>query len=90
MISVVHIMSVCRRAFFNDDLPFDGAVCKHKGWRNFVFLNNQLPNGGCFNISWSLAVQMQFYLMFPLVLLLLQPQTSGFRYLPLWQKCRRS
>ena len=46
---------------------------------NLVFLNNQLQNGGCFNTTWSLAVQMQFYAMLPLCLVLLRPRTLGFR-----------
>ena len=54
-------------------------VCRKQGWLNFVFLNNQLRNGGCSNISWSLAVQVHFYALFPLSLLLLRPRMPGFR-----------
>ncbi len=46
-----------------------------------MFQNNQLASGGCYSISWTLAVQMQFYLLFPLCLLLLQPRKRGFRYI---------
>ena len=54
-------------------------VCRKQGWMNLAFLNNQLRNGGCFNISWSLAVQVQFYALFPLGLLLLRPRMPRFR-----------
>ncbi len=46
---------------------------------NLVFLNNQLQNGGCYNIAWSLAVQVHFYALLPLGLLLLRPRLPGFR-----------
>lgn len=54
-------------------------LCRGQGWMNLVFLNSQLPNGGCYNISWSLAVQVQFYALLPLGLLLLRPRMPGFR-----------
>lgn len=77
-----HIPSMlfaCRAGFFGPRTTFDQEVCRKQGWRNLVFLNNQLSNGGCFNISWSLAVQVHFYLLFPLGLLLLRPKRAGFR-----------
>ena len=70
---------MCREGFFGHRSSFDLEVCREHGWRNFIFLNNQLPMGGCFNISWSLAVQVHFYVLFPLGVLLLRPKTSGFR-----------
>lgn len=68
-----------RRTFFDRKQPFDTAVCQKMGWTNFLFANNQLPNGGCMNTTWSLAVQMQFYAVLPLALLMLRPRTPGFR-----------
>ena len=54
-------------------------MCREKAWTNFLFTNNQLANGGCYNTSWSLAVQMQFYAVLPLALVMLRPRTPGFR-----------
>ena len=72
---------LCRRASFDAGATFDAEVCRsRKALANFLFQNNQLMNGGCYNITWTLAVQMQFYLLFPLCLLLLQPRKRGFRY----------
>ena len=34
---------------------------------NLLFLNNFWPFGGCMGFTWSLAVQGQFYLLFPLL-----------------------
>jgi peptidoglycan/LPS O-acetylase OafA/YrhL len=73
---------VFRLATFDAGATFDAEVCRsRKAFANFLFQNNQLINGGCYNITWTLAVQMQFYLLFPLCLLLLQPRRRGFRYL---------
>ena len=73
-------MCMRRRTFFDRKQPFDTAVCQKMGWTNFLFANNQLPNGGCMNTTWSLAVQMQFYAVLPLALLILRPRTPGFRW----------
>jgi peptidoglycan/LPS O-acetylase OafA/YrhL len=35
---------------------------------NFLFLNNQIPFGGCMGWTWSLAIQGQFYFAFPIIL----------------------
>ena len=69
----------CRRAFLDPYSSFDLEVCGRHWWLNFAFVNNQQTIGGCFNISWSLAVQMQFYLLLPVWLLLLRPKAPGFR-----------
>ena len=69
----------CRRAFLDDKSTYDTQACATHWWANLVFLNNQLPAGGCFNVTWSLAVQAQFYVLLPLALVLLRPQKPGFR-----------
>jgi peptidoglycan/LPS O-acetylase OafA/YrhL len=43
--------------------------------------------GGCMNYTWSLAVQVQFYLLCPIVLLLLMPSIQGFRYVCSPSRC---
>ena len=73
-------VSCCRASFFGPKATFDREVCNSLGWLNLVFLNNQHQNGGCFNISWSLAVQVHFYTLFPLGLILLRPKAPGFRW----------
>lgn len=65
---------------------FDAGVCEKYWWLNLLFLNNQHPRGGCFNITWSLAVQMQFYLLLPAALLALRPKAPGYRCRPLAQR----
>ncbi|KAK9841795.1 hypothetical protein WJX81_003721 [Elliptochloris bilobata] len=65
-------------AFFTE-LPFATDQCARNLWANIVFAHNALPMGGCYSITWSLAVQMQFYAVFPLLLVLLRPSTPGFR-----------
>ena len=59
-------------------------ACAAHWWANLGLLNNQLPAGGCFNITWSLAVQAQFYALLPIALVLLKPRTPGFRCLPVF------
>lgn len=39
----------------------------HLSPANLLFLNNWLPFGGCMGWTWSLAVQGQFYALFPLL-----------------------
>lgn len=47
---------------------------KHTIWANFLYINNFLPAEDMFmGWSWSLAVEEQFYLLFPLVVLYLFP-----------------
>ncbi|KAK9819568.1 hypothetical protein WJX81_007717 [Elliptochloris bilobata] len=65
-------------AFFTV-LPFPTEHCPRRMWANLAFVNNSLAMGGCFGTTWSLAVQMQFYAVFPLLLVLLRPRTPGFR-----------
>lgn len=72
-------MWLCRNAFFGPLGAFDQGLCKNTMRYNIIFAQNQLPTFGCYTIAWSLAVQMQFWFIFPLALLLLQPQTKGFR-----------
>ena len=74
------MLSFCRAGFFGPKATFDREVCSRLGWLNLVFLNNQHQNGGCFNISWSLAVQVHFYILFPLGLILLRPKSPEFRW----------
>lgn len=67
-----------RRAFVEVD-PFNADNCPSQLWASFAFVNNLLPFAGCASHTWSTAVQMQFYLMAPLALLLLRPKEPGFR-----------
>ena len=71
---------LCRRAFLDHLSTFDIEVCRSTWWLNLIFMSNQHIIGGCFNITWSLAVQMQFYLLLPAALLVLRPKAPGFRY----------
>lgn len=67
-----------KRAFFTV-IPFPD-VCKETKWANFFLAQNQYPMSGCMGYTWSLAVQVQFYLILPIVLLLLQPSVRNFRW----------
>jgi peptidoglycan/LPS O-acetylase OafA/YrhL len=69
-----------RRGFFDRFATMDQGACATSLWRNFTFTNNMVDFAGCWNITWSLCVQMQFYAAFPLALLALQPQKPGFRW----------
>lgn len=75
-----------RRAFAEVD-PFNPGNCPRLLWASFAFVNNMLPFAGCASHTWSTAVQMQFFLLAPLCLLLLRPKSPGFRCAPLstWQ-----
>jgi peptidoglycan/LPS O-acetylase OafA/YrhL len=66
-----------RRAFFTV-IPFPD-ICKETYWANFLFMQNQYPMAGCMAYTWSLAVQIQFYLFLPIVLLLVKQSTENFR-----------
>jgi peptidoglycan/LPS O-acetylase OafA/YrhL len=69
-----------RRACFGDRATFDAAVCEsRRGVANYLFQNNHLSNGGCYNTTWTLAALMHFYTLFPLALLLLRPRRAGFK-----------
>ena len=70
---------ICRLAFFGPLGVFHADVCKNTMMHNILFAHNQLPAEGCYMMTWSLAVQMQFWFTFPLALLLLQPHKPGFR-----------
>ena len=69
----------CRMTYFDPLGAFDMSYCKSSMLHNIFFINNQQPVGGCYTISWSLAVQMQFWCLFPLLLVALQPHILGFR-----------
>lgn len=52
---------------------------------NLLFLNNWLPFGGCMGWTWSLAIQVQFYVLFPLLVLLFKtPKRLALLMLVLW------
>ncbi len=73
--------NLCRRASFDAGATFDIDVCRSReALANLVFQNNQLAAGGCYNTTWTIAVQMQFYLLVPLALLLLRLPKRGFRW----------
>ena len=71
-----------RRDAFFTELPFATDQCERNLWASFALVHNLLPMGGCFSITWSLAVQMQFYACFPVLLVLLRPCAPGFRHAP--------
>ncbi|KAK9907461.1 hypothetical protein WJX75_004077 [Coccomyxa subellipsoidea] len=73
-----------RLAFFGPLGVFHTDVCKNTMMHNILFAHNQLPAAGCYMMTWSLAVQMQFWFTFPLALLLLQPDKPGFRDRVFW------
>eukprot|EP00884_Botryococcus_braunii_P020302 jgi/Botrbrau1/6956/Bobra.0215s0033.1 len=72
-----------RTGFFSWQ-PYHPEMCKDALWANFVFAQNQFPFGGCSTFLWTLAVQIQFYLLLPVLLLLLQPSRKNFRWRILW------
>ena len=74
-----------RRTFFGESCVWDEKACAGV-WRTFAFLHNQQRAGGCFHTTWSLAVQMRFYALFPPALLLLRPRAPGFRCRPCCMK----
>jgi peptidoglycan/LPS O-acetylase OafA/YrhL len=51
-----------------------GLENRHHAWANLLFINNLVGTDGMFiPWSWSVTVEMQFYLLFPLLLALLAP-----------------
>ena len=59
--------------------PFNLDNCPRRLWASFAFVNNRLPYAGCAAHTWSAAVQMQFYALAPLALLLMRPRSPFFR-----------
>jgi peptidoglycan/LPS O-acetylase OafA/YrhL len=49
-----------RRGFFDRFATMDQGACATSLWRNFTFTNNMVDFAGCWNMTWSLCVQMQF------------------------------
>jgi peptidoglycan/LPS O-acetylase OafA/YrhL len=72
-------MPFCRPSFFAPLGTFNLEVCRTSMLHNVFFAHNQLPAAGCYLTTWSLAVQMQFWCLFPLFLLIMSPQSPGFR-----------
>ena len=59
--------------------------CMDWGWSNLLFLNNvvgpQIVLGSCMNHTWSIAVEFQFYVVSPILALLMQRSSSHARAL---------
>lgn len=70
---------LCRSIFFDPWSAIDERQCRETILYNVFFVSNQLPRPGCYGSVWSLAIQMQFWLALPPVLVLLQPHSEGFR-----------
>ena len=58
-------------------MPYDGPVvreeCRSTWWMNLLLLNNFLGKGvlhGCFGHGWSVAMEYQFYIVSPLIVVL--------------------
>lgn len=68
-----------RRAFVDVD-PFNQDNCPRLLWASFAFVNNYLPYAGCVSYTWSMAVQMQFYVILPMFLLLCNPASPSFQW----------
>jgi peptidoglycan/LPS O-acetylase OafA/YrhL len=49
------------------DSPGLPTLCS-LSWANLLFINNFIPFGGCCGWTWSLAIQVHFIVIFPLVL----------------------
>ena len=58
---------------------FNPASCPRLLWATFFFVNNRMPYAGCVSYTWSMAVQMQFYLILPPILLLCNPSSPAFK-----------
>eukprot|EP00884_Botryococcus_braunii_P019627 jgi/Botrbrau1/6348/Bobra.0098s0007.1 len=52
-------------------------ACPRLLWVNALFLNNQISRAGCMAYAWSQAVQVQFFIVLPLVLLMLDRCCGG-------------
>src|SRR5690606_15295654 len=51
----------------------------HNAWPNFLYINNYVPYSKQFMVwSWSLAVEAHFYLLFPILVLLIKPHKRFF------------
>ena len=46
-----------------------GTGCTQYVWTNLLFLNNMYGTDGCLGQSWSIAVEFQFYLVSPFIVL---------------------
>ncbi|CAG7722835.1 unnamed protein product [Allacma fusca] len=44
-------------------------ACRADWWRNLLYINNLFENLRCYNISWYLNVDMQFFILSPIVIL---------------------
>jgi len=53
----------------NATVPSQTVSCSKWGWTNLFFLNNLIGDENCVPVSWSIAIEFQFYIVSPLIVL---------------------
>lgn len=60
-------------------VPNQSTNCKNWIWTNLLFVNNiYSTNTPCLPVSWSLALDLQFYLLSPLIFILMLKFKNGY------------
>lgn len=63
--------------------PGQRAACARWGWSNLLFVNNlfgpQVSRSSCFGHGWSLALEMQFYAIAPVLVAAMAVRRAGAR-----------